>query len=218
MNKRFYFLAAVIGCLVYSSVSQAVPLVPGPGTVPVFGDSAPTGTVLQDVVTSFSSGAWAGTLRTVVIRDNSVANFGNIDFLYQITRTDPDPFMQHDIARLSVANYANYLTNVDYTTGMIDGIASGLETIESVDRKVPGTIGFNFSGSGLMAGQSTVWMFVKSNSTDIGMGNAHVIDDATADVSTFAPAPEPTSMTLLGLGCVGILGSYGWRRRQALKQ
>jgi hypothetical protein len=28
------------------------------------------------------------------------------------------------------------------------------------------------------------------------------------------PAPEPASLTLLGLGALGLLG-YGWRRRQA---
>lgn len=216
MKKWIVFVTAVAAWFATSSVSQAVPLVPGDNHIAVSGTSGPVGTVLEDVVTSFSTGAWGGTLRTIVLRDTSVANFGNIDYLYQITRTDSNP--DHVIARMTVADFTGYLTSdVGFTSDSYNGHASGTRGLFEVDRRVPGTLGYNFSGLGLLAGETTSWMFAVTNSVDYRSGTAHIIDDATADVASFAPAPEPASLTLLGLGCAGVLGSYGWRRRRALQ-
>jgi hypothetical protein len=105
------------------------------------------------------------------------------------------------------------------------GQVQGFQTFGSQSFSNPGTITFttvsgSSSDSGLLSsitGTGTMQAgidFTTSDTTD----NMADIGNGLSGVLTYtftAPTPEPASLTLFGLGAVGLIG-YGWRKRKRM--
>ena len=83
-----------------------------------------------------------------------------------------------------------------------------------MDRSNVTVVGFSFLGSpvSLIPGSSSVLLVVQTSSPVYTSGTASIIDgSAVAGVATYAPTPEPATLTVLAIGIAGVL----FRRRQA---
>ena len=77
-------------------------------------------------------------------------------------------------------------------------------------------VGFSFQNlqlqDSLKPGMTTYWLEIDTNATQYTFGSTNIIDRCNASVLTFAPAPEPISMALFGMGFPG-LGLLRFRNR-----
>jgi hypothetical protein len=52
-----------------------------------------------------------------------------------------------------------------------------------------------------------------NNSNNGVLGNGYDVLVYAGGVPTLSTTPEPASLTMLGIGCIGLMG-YGWRRKR----
>ena len=120
------------------------------------------------------------------------------------------------IARITLASFGSFLTDVGYTTGK--GGNPGGVIPSTVDRSGNGSVvGFNFSTlTGVGPGGQTQELEIETNAKSFTTGSIQMIDSSVASVQGFAPSsvPEPGSISLALLGGA-LLGIVGRRRRTA---
>ena len=212
--KRFsMLLGASTLFLLSSSGAFATVLAPG-GSLAVYDDfgaiaygggatKADTGATAFTGKDLSGNTVFTGTLRQIVVLDA-----GFLDFIYQFTYASGDA-----IAQLSTTNFGvPFTTNVGICSACVDLLAGGSEVVPATIERSSGSgnvVRFNYAGGVSTRSQVLV---IKTNATTFTGGNTALIDGGTANVFTYAPAPEPGTFGLLS-GVLG-LGLYLARRRR----
>lgn len=222
MRKSFFTkalaLAVVAGVL--SARSSAVSIVTGPSDIPLPGTASGSlasltgGTLVDSASTGFSNASWTGTLYTTVVRETT----GTLSFLYQLKIASGPNF----VTRMTTIDFTGFLTDVDYLSDAFTGFGFvapvGLDPFpHTADRHTADVIGFDFSNGvldpGLVAGQTTNVMYIRTDATNYTAGLTNVIDGNIAQVKSFAPTaavPGPAALIPFGIGFAASLA----RRRQ----
>jgi hypothetical protein len=95
----------------------------------------------------------------------------------------------------------------------------GIDTTQYHDYLLQGTLtgGYSLFVDGNLAMTGAPYSLdYTTGSNELSLGDGTGAENARADVSYFSftqPTPEPSTLTLLGAGAVG-LSAYGWRRRR----
>jgi len=189
-----------------------------------------TGKLLADsgYVPYSGGGVNTGFIRNIVISDPS-NTLGGLVFIYHIAG------VSGDLSSLNVSNFMNggtWKTDVSAVSTAIQNPLLPIGTAPFVPgttangildpanplpltRGVTGTgVQFNYDKTLTVAPFSTLVMIVRTNAPEFTTGgNESIQDDISTNVTSFQPTPEPASMTLLGIGLLG-MGGYAWRRRK----
>lgn len=213
--RAVVFTGLFFASLAMSASSHAAFLPPGGTLYPAPGGPLPGGAIAAGtgIPVPFASGLYSGKLTsTVLVGDptNPFVGVGGLTFTYALTS---DPTSIDSLERLTVNNFAPFLTDADYVLG--PGLAPAL-----IDRSVAGTVGFSFIqapiGPGKLApGAATTLIVVYTNATLFAPTFANVIDGAVTSVTSFAPGvavPEPATLLLTMIGVVPLGISLRFRR------
>jgi len=204
---------AVSAIILSSSLSFAVPIVPGGVQFPAVPEADPVGATLvfSTGPVNFSSATLAGTLRSNVWSNDLSNPFGPnaLTFTYELSAA---PTSIHDLARLSVSNYGNFLTDASFNpaAGVPPTVIS-----RSLDGAAGEVMGFSFIAPALAAGQSASTLVVQTNAVSFQTTIASLINGTTASALSVAPlaVPEPSTLVLGGLGlCAVVLGMRNKRK------
>ena len=218
--KHSFATAAFAVAMALSSQANATPLASGAsctigGTNTCGATANFTGNTFGTLVTSATrtvtgsntlGTTFTGTLYAAVYQELN----GFLTFYNQYLNDGPN-----EIHRITTTNFMGYTSDVGYRTDNFDGggifLASGMTPI-GMDRNA-GDIGYNFAG--IPGGSRSNILVVKTNAISWTRGNTSIINGSTADVSTFAPVPEPGFYGLLSAGLAGLVLTL--KRRNARK-
>jgi hypothetical protein len=204
------FLAAAV--MLYGvSTAVAAPLAPGGLLNPVPLKPAPVGGVeVASSVQPLVTPTYTANLVSKVFQGDATNSLGGLTFTYEIQNV----VGTESVHRLSVLGYGTLPIDASYLLPSAGAVVPAF-----MDREPPGdAIGVSFSGppvgpGPIGDGKSGATIVVQTNQSGWVTSQAFVIDGATTGVSSFAPIPEPGTMTLVGVGVVGLAMAY--RRRQA---
>ena len=203
------FLAAAV--MLYGvSTAVAAPLAPGGLLNPVPLKPAPVGGVeVASSVQPLVTPTYTANLVSKVFQGDATNSLGGLTFTYEIQNV----VGTESVHRLSVLGYGTLPIDASYLLPSAGAVVPAF-----MDREPPGdAIGVSFSGppvgpGPIGDGKSGATIVVQTNQSGWVTSQAFVIDGATTGVSSFAPIPEPGTMTLVGVGVVGLAMAY--RRRQ----
>ena len=195
---------ALVSVLSLSTVANASPLVAGQTIYPAPGEPDPVGgqVACGPLVQPFTTANFSGVLTTTVIAGDVSNPYGGLTFTYVVSN---DASSLNTQARLSINGYAGFLTDASYQAPPA-GVRPTL-----VDRSASSdVVGFSFLGAPagfgpIGPGQQSALLVVQTNATTCSNSVASVIDGAIATIPTYAPAPEPASLTLLGLAALALI-------------
>lgn len=166
--------------------------------VPQTATYPPPGDVLVATKTiAFSNGTTlSGTLLSEVWRTAS----GTLQFVYQLCN---DASSTDVLSRLTIAGFfTSFAPTLSQTVP-----TAGQTAADNGSYSAPsGTVGFNFSSTGIAAGDCSTYLFVTTNAGSFRVINAGVSDGTTFNVSSFTAAvPDGGSaVALLGIALTGI--------------
>ncbi|MGD0461839.1 MAG: PEP-CTERM sorting domain-containing protein [Tepidisphaeraceae bacterium] len=159
-----------------------------------------------------------GTVTSQVYADPNEPdwNVPGLDFVYQLSNNIDGLTPDDPINRITLASFANFLTDVDYLGGTGDVAPTTADRSSAPAGKI---IGFNFPVSGgiVNPGQDSTYLVVETNASTYTQGSASVIDGGTGSTGADTPVatviftvPEPATLGLLAMVGGMLLG----RRRR----
>ena len=229
-------LAAALAAAGALGNAHAVVVSPGTGPLagPTVGSPYPSvsdfGTLLGYVSTDVSTATFAGEARAAVF-DGKEAGV-NLDFYYQFTNFSDSA---DAIARISAGGYSGMTVDVRQDGGMWGDFVRGMEAVGTVDMSSAGTLGFNFTPTGILPGRTTTVLRVRTSATSYVEDWMGLINGTATFAHAFAPGaggipggggglpgggggevpepptaeipePETYAMMLAGLGMLGFAG------------
>jgi hypothetical protein len=174
------------------------------------------------------------TIGTGTVREELYSNdtsngqtAGNITLAFQLTATSGT------ISQATMTVYTNFSTNVSVARAGNGGatdqntylLAANKFTADTPGGVVVGNVtrsglgnavSFGFNDGNFSAGTTSQVMIIRTNAVTFdSLGTVALVDGGSGNVIAWEPTPEPASLTMLGIGLIGMAG-YGWhRRRQA---
>jgi hypothetical protein len=210
-------LVAVLLAAVVTSAGAVI--VTDGGTVALSGTNVAArpelaGLILEDVLLPYTITGGTGQVATGVIQNRVVreTSTGQLDFYYRFI---PDARSNMLLTALRTSGFAGFSTDVDYR---LDGVgAVGPDSAHAFGGPFTGFINFQFINAPSATADS-LFMFVHTTATSYaltGMTDMDSFPTGSPDyisnsVATFAPTPEPVTLSLLALGGLLLV-----RRRRA---
>lgn len=191
----------------------ASPLSPGSLLSPAPAEVGPVGASLLASTTQnfLAPSSFSGTLVSKVWTNDTSSPFGvGLTFTYELIM-DPNPSAQ-PVSRFTLSSYQGFLVDASYTNGTaglgVPPLSIGRNLLGDVIRF---TFEDGFGNATLLQGMNSRLLVLQTDATYWQNSIAGVIDGATANVATFAPAviPEPSSMLLGAAGLVLLLVRRG---------
>jgi len=227
----------LLGGLLLAIPSVQAVVLPGTGGVaaPDVFSAGPLllGPVTVTEVSPVNAGTFSGTLLSNVFTDTVT---GDLDFVYQYFAGVVPP--QQGIEKITAFSYnpaiadgafadafgagvgvdMGYLVGGSITANLAAAgffVGAGTFAPDLVTRSADGTIvGFNFdAGAAIPGGGISSILVVRTHATTFTMGQGGVIDSQTANVSVYAPSPEPRLAGLAAMGLLGLVAFFVRRRK-----
>jgi len=179
----------------------------------VFG--TPAGVVQASQTVNGSVGGLSISIFEQVILDSGT---GHLDFVYTVTNLAAST---NAVERFTVSNFGTGATGTNpnqVDAGYVSNTNVKPDTVDRPGGSSGDVIGWNFStGGGILHGQSSDVLVVKTNADAFTAGFTSTIDGQAVNLAGYQPTvvPEPSTMAIAGLGALGMIG-YGLRRRKAL--
>src|ERR1043166_3351421 len=197
-------LLAGVAMLLFAAGANAAPLVANQTIYPAPGEPDPVGgnVACGPLVQHFTTATFSGNLTSTVIVGDASNPYGGLTFTYVVSNDASSANVQ---TRLSVNGYNGFLTDAKYQAP-----PAGVRPAY-VDRDITSdVVGFSFLGAPagfgqIQPGQQSALLVIQTNATTCANSFASVIDGSVASIPTYAPAPEPTTLALLGLGVFALL-------------
>jgi len=174
------------------------------------GIAAALGTLLDSISTAITTPTFNGTARAAVY--DGPEDGMNLNFYYQFSNNSGgEGDNLHAIARMTAGGFNDWATDVFQSSDSFGDFVAGTVAANTVDRGNTGVVGFNFTPGGVMPGESTNVMEIRTNATDYTSNWMAVIDGTSGFGPAFSPTaaipePETYAMMLAGLGLLGFVG------------
>ena len=176
------------------------------------------GTVLADVLTSFSFDGVDGTVQNRVVQETGT---GTLDFYWKVNVNSDSTGMPLSALRIGDFGAAN-ITDANWR---IDGLGTQAPDTAVVfnDADVPGGfVNFMFNNAPIAAGTSSTFFYLHTTATayaetaeyDLVSGPNETAGNISGLYSTFAPVPEPSTLAL-ALAGMALVARVATRRRAA---
>ncbi len=191
--------AGVLGNAHAVILSSGTGPIAGPEVLPPYSSVSDFGTLLAYVSTDVMTPTFTGEVRSAVF-DGKEAGV-NLDFYYQFSNYSDSA---DAVARLTAGGYSGMTVDVRQDGGMWGNFVRGMEAASTLDMGSDGTLGFNFTPTGILPGRTTTVLRVRTSATSY-------VDDWMGIIngtSTFAPAFAPGASGIPG-GGGGIPGGGG---------
>lgn len=195
-------LTLVAFATIVASSAGAVILTPDAYT-PLPGSLSPGGTIVEDVLESFSFAAYGGTVTGQVQNRVVLKGDGTYFFAWRIFN---DANSSGKIQDLRTIGFETPVYDGDWDNTSLGDMAPTQAFLFSMPG---GFVNFNFNRStdpgGLTPGQSSRFFYLDTNATAYGRVATYDLTnlgqtEISGQYSTFAPVPEPATLAVLGIG------------------
>lgn len=197
-------MAGAIGSAHALDVAASSGPTAGPPTI-----AAALGTLLDSISTAITTPTFNGTARAAVY--DGPEDGMNLNFYYQFSNNGGEDDTLSAISRMTAGGFGDWATDVSQSSTSFGDFVAGTVAANTVDRGGTGVVGFNFTPGGVMPGESTNVMEIRTSATDYTSNWMAVIDGTAGFGPAFAPTaaipePETYAMMLAGLGLLGFVG------------